>query len=359
MDAHIHMECPRLTILMSCYNASRYLREAVESILNQTYRDFEFLVVNDGSKDDTLEIIESYARQDNRIVVIDKANTGLADSLNVGLAAAKGQWIARQDADDISLPDRLARQIAFLDRHPSVILLGTGCTLIDERATPGRDVQFPTGHDAIVRQMTSGGSPFPHASAIFRKQSAAAVKGYNSRFVRSQDVDLWLRLSQRGQMACLPEVLVKLRKHGDNISTHNSGPTQMIMGMAARTCHLLRMRGVPDPSQDSDDTVWEGFLEWLAKRLEQRSYFESRRQWSTLRQDFHSAVQAGGPLRGMLRLSGELLASGNALRILKNRLSASSLPSRLTKEWIAPQESTCRAAISNRQYIGGQGAPRD
>ena len=105
---------PAVSVVMSCYNASRFLAEAIESILRQTFTDFEFIIIDDGSTDDTLDIIRTYAQTDPRIVVIEKANTGLADSLNVGIGAARGEWIARQDADDVSFPDRLFHQIEFL-----------------------------------------------------------------------------------------------------------------------------------------------------------------------------------------------------------------------------------------------------
>lgn len=336
---------------MSCYNASRYLREAMESVLGQTCRDYEFIVVNDGSVDDTLRILQAYASKDRRIRILDKANTGLADSLNAGMEIARGEWIARQDADDVALPDRLARQMAFLTRCPSVVLLGTGCTLIDENGTPSRDHQYPARHDALISQMGSGGSPFPHASAMFRRQTAMQLGGYNPRFTRSQDVDLWLRLSEVGKIACMPEPLVKIRKHAANISHHNGGRTSAVLGMAARACHFIRLRRACDPSQEAAVDVWEEFVEWLSYRLEQESCLEIRRKWSSMRQGFHSSAQSGGKLRATLKLAAGLLSSRNACRIVYDKLFGSKLPSRFADEWIrfrADRPQLCRQATTLR-----------
>lgn len=324
---------PRLTVLMSCYNASRYLSEAIESILNQTYSDFEFIVVNDGSTDDTLDIIRRYASQDDRIILLDKKNTGLADSLSCGLRVAQAEWTARLDADDISLPDRFARQVAFLEGNRSVVLAGTGCVLIDERGTPGRNYRYPMRHDAIVSQICGGGSPFPHSSVMFHRQTAIRIGGYNRRFARCQDVDLWLRLSRVGKIACLPEVLLKIRKHDACITNFNNGPESVIMGMAARVCHLLRVRGTPDPSQGSD-AVWREFLDWLFVWMDKHRYCQLGREWSNIRQNCYAAVQSGGRLRGALELARGLLASGHVCKIIRHKLSRSSVPSRLAHDWI-------------------------
>ncbi|MHB8130909.1 MAG: glycosyltransferase family 2 protein, partial [Mobilitalea sp.] len=118
---------PEVSVLMSCYNASRWLSEAVDSILRQTFENFEFILIDDGSTDNTWEIIQKYRAQDKRIIALLKKNTGLADSLNIGLNEAKGEWVARLDADDISLPERLFEQFKFVQKNNKVGLLGAGC----------------------------------------------------------------------------------------------------------------------------------------------------------------------------------------------------------------------------------------
>lgn len=324
-----------VSVLMSCYNASRYLSEAMESILSQTYGDYEFIVVNDGSIDGTLEIVHAYAQRDRRIRILDKANTGLADSLNAGMRMARAEWIARQDADDISLPDRFARQVAFLRGYSSVVLLGTGCTLIDEHGRPGRDYQYPAGHDALVAQICSGGSPFPHASAVFHRQTAMGLGGYSPRFTRSQDIDMWLRLSCNGDITCIPEPLVKIRKHSSNISNHNGGQTSAVMGMAARVCHFLRMKEMSDPSQGTDAGQWSAFLEWLALRLEQSGHLEQRYEWTRLRYLYSSSPNKAV---GACRLLKGLATSRCGLQVIHKKCFRSDLPARLAEEWM---EGSC------------------
>ena len=327
------MQSTEISVIMSCYNASRYLPEAIESILKQTHSDYEFIIVNDGSTDGTFDILGRYASEDDRIRVVNKENTGLADSLNCGLRVAQGEWIARQDADDISLPDRFVKQVAFLEGFPSVILVGSGCTLIDERGTPSGDYQYPTRHSLLVGQICGGESPFPHSSAMFHRQTAVRIGGYNPRFIRCQDVDLWLRFSRVAEIASLPVPLVQIRKHAAGISNHNSGSTSMIMGMAARMCHLLRSNRACDPSQRSD-AVWKEFLDWLFARMDKNRYCQLDREWSNIRQNCYAAVQSGDRLRGALELARGLLASGHVCRILRHKVSRSSLPSQLANEWI-------------------------
>ena len=136
---------PKVTVLMAVYNGERYLRDAVESILCQTFRDFQFLIINDGSTDNTRDLILSY--DDARIVLVDSEhNVGQTRSLNRGLELAAGELIARQDADDISEPDRLAKQVAFLERHPEVALLGTWYKEIDVQGTVIGKRKLPCDH---------------------------------------------------------------------------------------------------------------------------------------------------------------------------------------------------------------------
>lgn len=323
-----------VTVLMSCYNASQYLAEAIESVLSQTLADFEFIVVNDGSTDNTLATLKDYAARDPRILVLEKPNTGLADSLNVGMEAARGEWIARMDADDISLSRRLAKQVAFLHENASLVLVGSGCTLIDEQGTLGRRYWYPMRHDALVGWMCGDGAPFPHASAMFHRETAMRIGGYNPRFVRSQDVNLWLRLSRVGRIACLREPLVKIRKHDGNVSNDNSGSTQAIMGIAARVCHVLWAEGLPDPSQVFDDQEWTYFVRWITDGLGECSYLASCREWSGIAQNLRSAIEAGGLLGGVSELIREVLTSRRVCRTIFRRFFHSRIPLRLANDWI-------------------------
>ncbi len=122
----------KLSVIMPVYNGQDFVSKAIESILGQTFSDFEFIIINDGSTDRTLKILESYQKKDKRIVLLNQENKGIAKSLNRGIAKAKGDYIARQDADDISFPDRLRNQVEFLDNNKDVGFLGCSCEMIDE-----------------------------------------------------------------------------------------------------------------------------------------------------------------------------------------------------------------------------------
>ena len=174
---------PRISIVMSVYNGEKYLREAVNSILNQTFKDFEFIIINDGSTDGTREILESY--NDPRIILIHKGNMGLTQSLNKGIALAKGKYIARQDADDISLPERLEKQIEFLERNEKVALLGTAIEIIDEIGNYLQTIKPPTD-DSSIRKGIKQNNYFCHGSVIFKRQGFFELGGYREFFLRNR-----------------------------------------------------------------------------------------------------------------------------------------------------------------------------
>ena len=201
---------PRVTVLMSVYNGERYLRESIESILSQTFQDFEFLIINDGSKDRTRDLILSY--DDPRIRLVDnEQNLGLTRSLNHGMELAEGQLIARQDADDISEPERLARQVAFLDSHGDVALLGTWYKEIDAQGALLGRKELPT-QSMEIRWSLLFFCPFVHSAVMMRKSPMLEQIGfYDESFVYAQDYDLWSRIARRLTVANLPERLLQYR----------------------------------------------------------------------------------------------------------------------------------------------------
>lgn len=201
---------PKVTVLMAVYNGDRYLREAIESILAQTFQDFEFLIINDGSTDSTKEVLLSY--NDPRIRLVDNGhNLGLTRSLNKGLALAEGRFIARQDADDISEPERLARQVAFLETHPEVALVGTWYKEIDDRGNSIGDRELPCDSTQIRWDLLFY-CPFVHSSVMFCKSTVLEQIGfYDEAFIYAQDYDLWSRIARCLLVANLNECLMKLR----------------------------------------------------------------------------------------------------------------------------------------------------
>ncbi len=208
---------------MSVYNGEKYLREAIDSILGQTFKDFEFLIIDDGSTDSSVEIIRSYA--DPRIRLIqNEENIGLSRSLNKGLKLAIGEYIARMDADDISLPRRLAAQVGLLDKQPDIGLVGTSIQLIDCDGERMHVHRVPTTHAQILWALCFT-TPLAHPSVVFRKVIIECVGGYSEELVANQDRDLWQRLSSITRFANLPEVYLLYRWHDHNIS-HRHAETQ-------------------------------------------------------------------------------------------------------------------------------------
>jgi glycosyltransferase involved in cell wall biosynthesis len=202
---------------MSVYNGARYLREAIDSVLIQTFSDFEFIILNDGSTDDSARIIQNYG--DSRIRYVENSqNMGLTRSLNRGLSMSQGDYIARMDADDISLPDRFAAQVAFLETHSDVGLLGTSVLLIDERGRRGEKVEFPSEHGFLRWLMCFVTNPIIHPTVMVRRSWIQQVGGYDENMITSQDYELWARLRRLTCLSNLAEPLLFLRKHTSNIS---------------------------------------------------------------------------------------------------------------------------------------------
>lgn len=210
----------KVTVLMSVYNGEKYLRQAIESILNQTFKDFEFLIIDDGSTDGTAEIIRSYTDPLIRFVQNEK-NIGLTRSLNRGLKLAKGEYIARQDADDISLPERLEKQVSFLDSHSNVALLSSSIKMIN---LDDKEIGFwklPCDNSTIKENLLKGLNQFSHPSSIFRKKCVEKVGGYRETFEVAQDYDLWLRIAEEFDVANLEEPLCIYRIEQDAVSAKN------------------------------------------------------------------------------------------------------------------------------------------
>ena len=213
---------PRVSVIMPVCNGERYLRAALDSITSQTFTEFEFLIIDDGSSDGTWPILKDYAARDARLVLVrNEANIGLAASLNRGLKLAQGEYIARQDADDISLPERLATLVAFLDNHTEIGVVGCNAHVIDAQGTPTRSTKMPTLHGFILWSLCFH-SPFVHSSVVFRREVIERVGGYDESLLVGQDRDLWQRLSSITRFANLPDVLMLYRRHpGGSSGVHS------------------------------------------------------------------------------------------------------------------------------------------
>jgi Glycosyl transferase family 2 len=249
-------ESPIVSVVMSVLNGQAFLAEAVESILAQTYHDFEFVIIDDGSRDRTAEILANYAAQDKRIRVHRHENKGRATSLNIGIGLAHGKYIARMDADDIALSNRLAEQIKFMEEHPGVGLLGGAFELISDNGSRlMKTVTFPV-EDSDIRSALLVDNPICHPTAVMRKAVAEAVGGYRKALLDAEDYDLWLRISERSHLGNLKTCVLQYRIHPEQVSIKGMRHQKECV-LAARAAALLRSRGLPDPISQVEEVTTE------------------------------------------------------------------------------------------------------
>jgi glycosyltransferase involved in cell wall biosynthesis len=202
---------PEVSVVMPVYNAERFLGAAVDSIRAQTFTSFELIAVDDGSTDSSRVILEQYRMKDSRIVLLEQKHRGIVAALNAGIARARGAFIARMDADDISLPRRIAAQVAFLREHDDVA--ACGCQLRSIADGPRYTHRYETRHDDIICNLPFI-SPMPHAATVFRKRIIPDHgEFYRDIYPNSEDYDLWIRLARSVRFANLPSVLYLYRQH--------------------------------------------------------------------------------------------------------------------------------------------------
>jgi glycosyltransferase involved in cell wall biosynthesis len=210
---------PRISVLMPVFNGARYLKEAVDSILMQTFPDFEFIIIDDGSTDDTPSILQFI--QDPRVIVYrNNENLGLAKSLNLGLQYASSELIARQDADDVSISTRLEKQMLFMDAHPRIGVLGCLTKWIDSQGNTIQDWHQPLENPEIQQTLLRY-CCIIHGSTMFRKKAAIECGSYNPDMRTGQDYDLWLRMSESWDFACLSDILYYHRRHNQMASVQS------------------------------------------------------------------------------------------------------------------------------------------
>jgi glycosyltransferase involved in cell wall biosynthesis len=234
--------CPRVTLILPVYNGEAYLRPAIDSLLRQTFRDFELLIIDDGSTDGSAAIVASYG--DERIRFQRNArNLGLIATLNKGFELARGEFIARMDCDDISLPHRLERQLDYLACHPDVALVGSWFEKLQGRHS--RVVKTPVDH-AAIRFFLIFDNTFLHSSIMIRR---SLLEQFNLRFdpafPYAEDYELWVRISRYARVANIPEVLVQYRDHADNTS-NRFRQAQNDTADRIRRVHLASLGLVPD-----------------------------------------------------------------------------------------------------------------
>lgn len=244
------MSKPLISVIMSVYNARTFVESAIRSILNQTCREFEFLITDDGSTDGSAGLIDEFAASDDRIRVFRQANTGLTVALNQMIAVSRGDFVARMDADDVSHPSRFEKQCQYLAKNPECGIVGTGSLNIDEQGRPTGGYVVPDDHDFLAGSLERGVNHFRHGCIMARKSLLMALDG-PYRFRYGQDFDLLLRLSERTRLGMVQEVLYLYRQHGGAIQGA-MGPFRAKQRAVMLELHRIRKEGLKEPP-------WQGY----------------------------------------------------------------------------------------------------
>lgn len=206
----------RVTVLMPAYNTAKYITEAIDSVLGQTFIDFELLIVDDGSTDDTVSKIRKY--KDSRIRLIECSHQGIANALNKGLEEAKGFYIARFDADDVCYPNRLQIQYDFMQSNPSYILSGSEADYMDMNGEYVCTLKYQGYSDAEIRNLDPSVCPFSHVTVMYHKDEVIASGGYDNNAFTFEDHLLWLKLIKQGKVCNLKQSLVKVRFNPESVT---------------------------------------------------------------------------------------------------------------------------------------------
>lgn len=208
-----------ISVILPVYNGSKFLSNAIDSILNQTFVDFEFIIINDGSTDNSLKIIESYQKKDKRIKIVSRGNKGLIETLNEGFSLAKGKYIARQDDDDVSHLTRFEKQVNFLENNIEYALCGTLYNVVDEENNFIRKHYLPSTNENIQKHLFD--SCFGHGSVMIRREMILDMKWYRKEALHVEDYDFFIRIAQKHKVYNIPEFLYEWCFRNNSVSYSN------------------------------------------------------------------------------------------------------------------------------------------
>jgi hypothetical protein len=237
------MSSPAVSVVMSVFNGEKFLSEAIDSVLGQSFREFEFVIIDDGSTDSTADILSKYELVDSRIRVLRDGKRGRSAALNLGINVAGGKYVAILDADDVAAPRRLEEQADFMERNPKVGVLGGAFELMSDSGRSINIIRHPL-EDAEIRSVILRYNPICHSSAMLRKDLALALGGYRCAFEPSEDYDLWLRMSERSRLANLHDVLVRYRIHSNQLSVRKLERQTLCVLVASAAAEQRRSGGL-------------------------------------------------------------------------------------------------------------------
>jgi glycosyltransferase involved in cell wall biosynthesis len=268
-------DAPAVSVVMAVLNGAAFLDQAVASIRRQSFADFEFVIVDDGSVDQTGDILARHAAEDARLRILRQAHAGLVPSLNRGIEAAAAPLVARMDADDLAEPQRLARQVALLAAEPQVVVVGSNYVVVDAAGNRRETSRLPTTPEAI-RAALPASNPLAHPTVMMRRATVMAAGGYRRAFLQCEDYDLWLRLAERHDLRNIDEPLLLYRQHPGQLEWSDVEQRALSV-MGARLAARCRRAGQADPF-DGCDRVTRDRLRGLG--LEDRAIGEEVAAWA-------------------------------------------------------------------------------
>ncbi len=312
---------------MTCYNAGPYVGESIKSVISQTYSNIELIFVDDKSSDNSLEIAREIQKFDGRIKIFaNKSNLGVSKSRNLAFTKATGKWLAILDADDVFVQNKLEKQINFINStNLNLSIIGTSSFLIDESGREFAKYKYPN-NSIILKQNLINQKPFPpHSSLMYCASAVRSIGGFNYNFLLGEDIDLCLRLSEYGDIACLSEPLVKHRRHSTNISKsiHVTGHSIFEYSVAATVCHLLRQHNMNDPSLTLDPSIWRKFMQHISDFTITSGEDRFLKWKKNLRNEKNNIL-----------LTALLFYPKYAFRLIFNRLYGNKFAYKLFKSWL-------------------------
>lgn len=224
----------KVSVIVPVRNGERYLASCIDSLLSQTFEDFELIVIDDGSSDRTDEILSSYLSKTKRLRKVRLVGRGQTIALNVGLAVATGEYLVNLDADDVAEKDRIQQQVSFMEDRPRVAACGSAVSFVDPEGDLLGKSAFPEGHDSILKRLQQADPSFYHSSSILRASCVRAAGGYDESYPLSAEIDMWLKLSDHGELANLTNTLTQKRLHLQSLSNQFSSQKDRCCVRAAK-----------------------------------------------------------------------------------------------------------------------------
>jgi len=278
---------PLVSFIIAVYNGEVYIENCIKSILDQNYNNLEIVIIDDCSTDSTNLILNNLSKDSLIKIRIykNKINLGLTKSLNIAAGKAKGEWLARLDADDICKKDRIKTQVDFALKNTQYSIVGSSCDFINKEGEYLFSKYYPSNHNQIKSSLEKAGAFFPHSSVLINKCVFHELGGYNTFMKYSQDFELWLRASSRFKIFSIPEPLVSIRIHSKRVSNHNNGDNQLIYSRACLVAYWLSKDALIKQSVIYSNKNWLNFLSEVSLFISCDPYYLGRQSYSKLMQE--------------------------------------------------------------------------